>query len=298
MLFGALAAVDYRLLASVPEPGLRVGLAVAAAFCLALGLMSFWNLARGFGSGERSREAMIERAHKGVPPEDGQPMIATGQVRSLDAALTAPLSGIPCVSYQYRMYYEVLGGKRKRAVPVYWGHASRGFAIDSPASRVSILAVPILSIPAQIREGPGSIERARQLIRTKPFESVPPLATVGAVFEMARDVFTDEDGRASRDWKREGDERDPAELLLDETLLPVDTVASVHGTWSAERGAIVAQASAEGGAGVTVVLGPPEGLLAPAGLHSFASYLSFATLATALGVGILWFAVKVLPTLP
>ncbi len=114
MLFGALAAVDYRLLASVPEPGLRVGLAVAAAFCLALGLMSFWNLARGFGSGERSREAMIERAHKGVPPEDGQPMIATGQVRSLDAALTAPLSGIPCVSYQYRMYYEVLSRGRRR----------------------------------------------------------------------------------------------------------------------------------------------------------------------------------------
>ena len=297
-LFAALAWVDYRLLAPVSEPRLRVGLTAAAALCLALGLMSFWNLARGFGRGERSREAMIERAVTGVPPEDGQAMIATGHVRSLGEPFLAPLSGIPCVSYQYRMYYEVHGGKRKRVVPVYWGYASRGFAIDSPGSRVSVLAVPLLSLAAETRTGADSIERGRRLIGTTRWEPVAPLATAGTVFEMARTVFTDEDGTAGRDWKRDGDERDPAELLLEETLLPVAAVASVCGTWSAERGAIVAQASAEGGVGVTVVLGPPEGLLAAANLGSFGSYLAFATLATALGVGIIWFAVRVLPTLP
>lgn len=226
-------------------------------------------------------------------------MIATGPVRNLGEALVAPLSGIPCVSYQYRMYYEALsrGRRGKVWVAVYWGYASRGFAIDSPGSRVSVLAVPILSLPAETRTGPESLERARRLVKTRPMEPVSPLATVGAVFEMTRDWLTDEDGTAGRDWKREGDERDPADLILEETVLPVDAVASVYGTWSAERGAIVAQAGTTGGVGVTVVLGPPEGLPALPGLGSFASYLTTATLATALGVGIIWFALRVLPTL-
>jgi hypothetical protein len=43
-------------------------------------------------------------------------------------------------------------------------------------------------------------------------------------------------------------EEDPAKLyLLEETVLPVDAVVSVYGTWSAERGGIVADNSDNSG---------------------------------------------------
>jgi hypothetical protein len=299
-LFAALAVAIHRLLVTTQPPELRLGLAAAAALCLALGLNSFWHLAQGFGSGERSRDAMFARARTGVPPADGEPVIATGQVRSEGEPLLAPLSRVPCVSYEYRMYYTVYHpGRFGRyvPVPVYWGYACRGFAIDSPASRVPVRAVPILSIPAQQNSDPAWIERARQLVQSTQWELVAPLATGLAVFERTREAMTDDDGEASRHCQRKGDARDPAELILEETVLPVGATVSVHGTWSAERGAIVARASAAGSMGVQLVLGPPEGLKTAAHLKGFGSYLAFAASSTALGVGIVYFALKVLPKL-
>lgn len=127
---------------------------------------------------------------------------------------------------------------------------------------------------------------------------VSAAGTVAEVFRRAREVFTDEDGIAGGDCGREGDDRDPAELIVEETVLPVGAVASAHGTWSAQRGAIVAPGSGVGDAAVKVALGPPEALAADTGLASFGSYLAFATLSTALGVAIVWFALRVPPGPP
>ena len=52
-----------------------------------------------------SRDAIMRRAIEGKKPTADGPTIATGVVRPLDGSLRAPISGIECVAYLYRMYY-------------------------------------------------------------------------------------------------------------------------------------------------------------------------------------------------
>ena len=300
LLFAAVAAANHRLLTpAVADPRLRVGFALVSALFLSVGLGSFWSLARGHGRGEASRGALLRRARSGEPPPDGGPVVATGSVRSLAAPLIAPLSQVPCVAYTYRMYRvgRQSGGDRTEE-PVYWGHASRPFAVDGATSRARVLAVPHLLSKARIQTGTEVIERARRLVNATPFEEVQwsVFGVVGTAFATAREIFTDEDGEARRDWRRAGDDTDPSILILEEAVLPVGGEASVHGTWSAERGAIVAQGDPTTALGVSAALGPPENLgdTLP---HSTVAYMVTATISTLLGAGLVWFALKILPAL-
>ena len=311
-LWALLSAGHYRVMTPAVPVELRPWLALASALFLALGLQSFWHLARGFGQGDAGRAAVLRRAAAGEVPPGGGPVVASGVVRALGAPLVAPLSGVECVGYQYRMYYMArpIGGARRGPsrpveVPVYWGHAARPFAIDSPATRFRVLAVPLLLDAATPRDGAVVVERARQLVAATRFEEVEMgglgLGAVGTALQLANTMFSDDDGEDRRDWKEAGDARDPQTLRLEERLLPVGQVASVAGTWSPERNAIVAGGEGAVGPGVSVILGPPEklagqkgGLPLPA---SVASYLITATVFTALGAGLVWFSIAVLPGL-
>jgi hypothetical protein len=297
--YAGLAVVTYRLTAPVTATPSRIAFTLMSALFLTLGLSSFWSLARGAGRAEQSLAELVRRARMGELPQDGKPVVADGFVRALSSALTAPLSGVACAAYWYRMYYVSRNSRGNPSqVPVYWGYACRPFAIDSPVARLRVLAVPQMLHAPEPRQGPDVIERARRWVEATRFEPVEAhvLATLDATFALARDIFSDEDGEARRDWKREGDERDPETLRLEETLLPVGAAASAHGVWSAERGAIVSEGSALGTA-VSVVLGRAEELQgAPGAGHSFGKYLVTATLFTALGAGLVWFA-RIFPTL-
>ena len=307
-LWALLTAGHYRVMTPAVPVELRPWLALASALFLALGLLSFWHLARGVGQGDASRAAVLRRAAAGEVPPGGGPVVASGVVRALGAPLVAPLSGVECVGYWYRMYYTARSRGRSRlpvAVPVYWGHAARPFAIDSPRTRFRVLAVPQMLDTATPRDGAVVVDRARQLVAATRFEEVERgalgLGPVGTMLQLASTMFSDDDGEARHDWKAAGDARDPQTLLLEETLLPVGHVASVAGTWSPERNAIVAGGEGAVGPGVSVILGPPEKLAGQDGgvpLHSsFASYLITATVLTALGAGLVWFSIAVLPGL-
>jgi hypothetical protein len=297
VIWVVLGVVTYALLAPVVPVVLRGGLAVVSALLLTLGLSSFWSLARGEQGGDKSLAALIRRARTGEAPQDGEPAVAEGVVRSLHSPLTAPLSGVACAAYWYKLYYigRLPGSARRVQVPVYWGYACRPFAIDSPVSRLRIFAVPLPRHAAESRLGPEVAERALRLVETTSFERVAALP-LESVFQMAGDVFSDEDGEARRDWKKADDERDPKTLLFEETLLPVGALASAHGVWSAERGAIVSQGAL--GTAVSITLGGPENLRGAPGLgHSTRAYLVSATLLTALGAGLVWLSRSKLPTL-
>ena len=71
---------------------------------------------------------------------------------------------------------------------------------------------------------------------------------------------------------------------------PVDIAASGVGTWSAELGAITGEGRVGGGFGAVAVLGPPEGLPRRAGVHTFGAALVWASIATALGASLVFFA--------
>lgn len=298
VLFGLVVAINHRLLSAISEAGLRLALAAASALFLSLGLMSFWGLLRGYGSGRSSRNALLQRAKDDTLPADKEPVIASGTVRSLCAPLIAPLTRTPCAMYQYRMYYTTVDSKGDRMdVPVYWGYAARPFAIDSRSARYRILAVPRLSIAPVLLPQDSALAQARTVASSTQFERVRPdlAGTLQTVFESAKDIFLDDDGESRKDWAREGDERDPSELILEEIVLPVDVQASALGTWSQERNAIVSSKASTGNIGVSIVLGGVEKLTAKEGVpHSFTGYLVTAVLLTALGAGLLWLGMKVI----
>lgn len=299
LLFVAIGAANDRLLSpTIQDPAARYAFALTSALLLSVGLSSFWSMARGFGTGGNSRGAILRRVETGERPPDGGAILATGSVRALSTPLTAPLSGVSCVAYMYKMYYVTGSGSDRSEVPVYWGYASRPFALDGPMGRTRVLAVPQLVSEAQVQNNSTARARAVAHAQTASFEEVQwnVLGALGTAFKMVREIFTDEDGESRHDWHRAGDERDPWSLILEESVLPLDDEVSVHGIWSAEREAVVAQGDASVAAGVSAALGPPANLgsvlPSPPG-----SYLATATVSTLLGAAILFFALKVLPHL-
>lgn len=301
LMWGGLSMLALRLMTPATPATPRPWLALAAGFLAALGLQSFYYLARGVGRGSGSRAEILRRAAAGEAPPDGGFMIASGVVRALGAPLQAPLSGVECVAYTYRMYYRGRPSGRKRAlneVPVFWGHAARPFAVDAPSARARVLAVPLLGNQAMRREGDAALERARQWVAATAFEDVAAgvLGAVGTAFQVAATLFGDEDGEDRRDFRVAGETRDPATLFLEETVLPIGEVASVSGRWSAAKSAIVAGGDDAVGETVVAVVGPPERLKGPGEAPpSFASYLVSALVLTGLGVGLVWFSIAILP---
>jgi hypothetical protein len=189
--------------------------------------------------------------------------------------------------YQYKMYYNEMTGRGPTEVPVYWGYVSRPFAIDGPGGRIRVLAVPMLhQKQGEERRGEEVVERARRLVQaTTSFEYS---TAMGSVFSLVSDIFTDDDGIARRDYRRPNTDRDIATLRFEETVLPVDIQVSAHGTWSAARGGIVVGEAL--GSMVTVQPGGPEKLKGiPVG-HSFGCGVVSATVLTALGAALIWFA--------
>jgi hypothetical protein len=236
-------------------------------------------------------------------PDDGRPLLATGIVRPLSTPLTAPLSGTPCVSYVYRMYFVqhrvTAPGPDRDIVVVAWGYASRPFALDGPARRVPILAVPRLECPPTQPSGDRAVARAREFLSTTAFETTAarPLGPLAAAFEQFRETLTVEDAEVRRDWKREGTEVDPADLSLEEIVLPIDIEASVHGPWSSDRHAIVAPGTLLAETHVVAVLGRPEKQLdALAVERSTTAYVVAAIVLMALGAAVIWFG-NILPSL-
>lgn len=292
LLFAALTAVVVPYMTAVAEPALRYGIGGVAAGFLSIGLASLGWLAMGYGRGERSLEAILRRTRSGEMPDDGEVIIATGRVRALGPALVAPLSGTPCVGYRYRMYETSRDSDGQvQHTAVYWGAAARPFALHASTGVVRVFAIPLQADGVQLLAGETAVERARQWIRTAPFQpTAGPLGVLRAGMETLRDVFTDDDGEARHDWKRADMDRDPASLLLEETVLPIDAEATVHGTWSRARGAVVAGGGAA--MGVQLVLGPPERLAALTGAHSFGRSLAAALVMIALGAGVVWLGAR------
>ena len=278
-------------------PSVRPWVAFTAAVSLTLGLSSFWSLARGYGRGHASRRVLLERAVSGEPPPEDGPVVVTGVARPLGPPLCAPLSGSLCVAYQYRMYYRTWGQseRRRRTVPVYWGHACRPFRIDTAGRAIRVMAVPQLADEAARLGAPDDVARARQHVDATRFEEVGAdlLGALGTAFERAGEMFADADGESRRDWKRAGEDRDPSSLLLEETVLPVGASVTAVGQWSTDRQAIVPASGDAGPGTVTVVTGSPERLARAA--HALPSspwsVAVAASLLTALGAGLVWLAV-------
>jgi hypothetical protein len=291
-------AIAHRLIAPHGEASMRIWASIAAGIFLALGVQSFWSLARGFGQGEQSRASVLRRAKTAERPTEDAPILVSGTVRALGAPWKAPLSGVECAGYFYRLWSRSVGSNRRPIeVPVYWGYAWRPFAIDSAAMRYTVLAVPQLEVTASTLSTPDARDRANALVASTPFEAGGMLHDVASAFAIVHEMFANTDGEARRDWKRQDASTDLSALVLEETILPIGATASVYGAWSVDRSAIVSTVDI---AAVKVHLGTLDAVKDEATLkgdlpHSVISYVLSAIILTAIGVGIIWGAIRFLP---
>jgi hypothetical protein len=303
ILFAAIAVGADRLIGANVHSDFRLWIVLAAALLLTLGLGSIWALLTGHGRGHDSRDAIMRRVAEGRKPTQDGPTIATGVVHPIEGSLRAPISGVECVAYFYRMYYLTRAPRSRgpQPVPVYWGMASRPFRLDSATLTTRVIAVPQLADAAQKHKTPDAIQRAQEYVKTTKFKSVPgSLGPLDTALQLADHIRNNEDGKARQDWKRAEVDRDPGELTIEETVLPVGVTASVAGPFSMEHNAIVSASEAVVGKGVTAVTGLPEQLLALDTVvpQSLFSYAVTALILLALGAGVLWLAANYFPVEP
>ncbi len=292
-LAAAIFVVVDRRTAGLVDPAVQPWVAAAAALQFTLALASAWTLVSGLVTRRNSRGAVLGRAAEGTLPDGDGPAVVTGTVRAAAAPLLAPLTGTPCVAYSYRLFRQVrTHNGRMQDEPVYWGLASRPFLVDTRRRAVRVLAVPWIVDEATRHATADAVQRARQYVTSTRFEVTSGLAgALGSVLGTVRVLFADEDGEHRADYRRDDATGRLEGLLMEETVLPVGATASVAGTWSASRGAMVAADGTPGG--VTATTGPIEQLLDKASVvPPSAAGAAIVTLVMAgLGAAVLWVAV-------
>ncbi len=304
VLFAAVAYGLDRFTGAQLIPEARPWVGVVTALFITLGVASIWALLTGYtrqGGSAGTRAQLIANAYTPQLPDKDGPLLVTGTVQ-LDSAmgdpLTSPIGGTACVAYSYRMYYVTdHATERRHEVPVYWGTACLPFRIASTTVSVRVLAVPRLGHPPQELALEPDIERARAFIATTPFEKKAGIVgTLGTAFEVADALLAQENAAYRRDWQRQTQALDPAELILEENVLAVGATASVAGPWSATSQAIVPHIDGMDALSVNATTGEAENIhLDDAGLPPS----TLAGVVTALGLlgvggGILWGALLVL----
>ncbi len=263
-----------------------------------LGVASVYSLIRGHGRGPESRHLLEARARTDGPTQDGRLIIATGTVRS-DRPLTSPIGGVPCAAYDFRMFTTRRSSEgRPDRIPIYWGYAGHPFAVDSPARRYPVAAVPLFTWDNERLTDDAAKARARAYVRGTGWETVQ-YGMLGALDTVFRRVGDDSVTGARKDFALAYDEApDVALLTLEERVLPLDTTASVFGAWSDPLGAIVAPPSAIPGSHVVVAKGGTKGLDDQPGVpHTTRSYAASAIVLLAVAAGLFWAARLVIPTI-
>lgn len=289
-----IAAAAYwldRSTGSQVDPLLRPWAAVAAATLSALGLSNVVQLLRGYGQGDGSRSAVLARAATGEPPVDGGLMVVTGVARPESGQpLSAPLTGLACVAYDYRLYRRTWGNGRRRQTTVFWwGAATQPFVVETGARAVRVLALPeILDGARPVSRTAEVLARCRAYVQRTTFDAVTELGMIGAGVDLMGARKAAHPSGVRYDWRRGGTEPDVAALLLDEGIVPVGETVSVLGHWSPQHGAIIPAPDGLNGSPVAATKGAATQLSSTTLPHSALAVTITAILLLAAGLGLGW----------
>jgi hypothetical protein len=288
------AALHYLPLPPSGDPTVtRIFAALVGCFG-GLGLSSVWSLLFGHGRGGGTRGPLHARARSDAPPDDAQPIIATGVVRT-GRPLTSPIGGVACAAYDYRMFVRKQVGGTTNEVPVYWGYAAQPFTIDSRSRSYPVAGTGLHAEKATPLSGDSAVARARQYIRSTGWETVE-YRMLGALDTVRQRLEDDSVAGTRKDFAADTDAPDAALLQLEETVLPIGETVSAFGAWSAARGAIVAPPSPLPGSHVVVARGGPEALDGQPGVpQSTTAYAIGAIVLLALAAGLFWFGSLLIP---
>ncbi|HEX8410727.1 MAG TPA: hypothetical protein VF883_17825 [Thermoanaerobaculia bacterium] len=139
--------------------------ATISAFCAVLAV----NYAIAVFEEVRERTLLLGAA-RGAPLVDGKWVAVNGPIHSREP-LRAPLSGMRCVAYEYRISKEEQTTDGSREVPCFEGKAFAPSSIAARQGTVRLFAVPKIDADMVRLEARDALDNARAFIEATTFES-------------------------------------------------------------------------------------------------------------------------------
>ena len=187
----------------------------------------------GIGTAYRERRMLMDSI-SGTPPPDGQWVAVSGTIQSR-TPLTAPISGLDSVAYEYKIHRHERRGKNSSQVTYFDG---KGLAPSMIATRLG--SVRLLSVPSfqdvELQEVPWTqaMQNARAYVAQTAFRMREQ--DKNAVDEES----TDDDGQYRRDRRYSANEMDLADdFRFEERRIGNGETVCAFGLYSLERGGLI-----------------------------------------------------------
>jgi hypothetical protein len=241
LMLGALIGAYYVVLAPYTEwPANAIAPAIGgfAAFSFFSGIYN-WLRAR------RQTRRLGDQPQAVGNLQDGEEVAISGTIRPLNAPLQAPLSGTPCVAYDYDIMHRVrreTGNRTEHHDDIdIAGLALTPSVIDTPTGSVRMLSFALLDdFPRTATNDPAMRARARDYIASTMFKPMG-LTKVFTAFGALQDALTDEDGAVRMDWRMTQGEIELERAVMRERLVTPGQEVTAIGIYSAERHGLIAK---------------------------------------------------------
>jgi hypothetical protein len=146
-------------------------------------------------------DALIDMSRR-----DGKRTAVAGTLEPVGRPLTAPLSGKPCVLYEYTIFRNETrtrskGGTETIKVVDFTGLGKAECIVQSTASRLRLIGFPDLDpIPENYLKKPEDVARARQYAQSTAWENTSGLGVVRGARTMFA-ALTGNDESLKKDWR-------------------------------------------------------------------------------------------------
>ncbi len=180
---------------------------------------------------------LFEASVAGVPPADGAEVAAFGVLVADGPLLAAPLSGTPCVTYDYQISLHTSRGS-SGGVILCSGHGLTPSHVETAAGGVRILACTGFNMPTTYLEGPAVVARATRYCAETTFAAFR-LTSMRATLRNMKELRADDDGAIKADFGTPATGLDAAGHFFAEHVALDREEVCAFGRYSAERGGLV-----------------------------------------------------------
>ena len=183
----------------------------------------------------------IVSALNGKVPKDGRTVAIIGPIKADKQILSSPVSGEPCVAYDYRVVEYSRSAFKKGRLDCFSGWAFTPSYIDSTIGPIRILAVPDINLPwgKTYRDKKTKI-RFRNYINRTNFNKTKFFRHGEDMFAgMWNDPITDRNRPITNDLRNVELDYDLSNSSFDERLLKPDEVVCATGLYSSSQQGLI-----------------------------------------------------------
>jgi len=222
----------------------------------------------------------------GVPPRDGAKVAACGVLVADGPLLAAPLSGTPCVTYDYQISHRTRSGSSSGPAIIWHGHGLTPSHVETAAGAVRILGCTGFSLGPTSLKGPEVVARATKFCAETTF-AASHWTSIRASLQNRKELLADDDGAIKADFGAPATRRVDAEDMFEEHVARDQEEVCAFGRYSAERGGLVPDPSAVEGFPVILWTGDASRVRRKIALGAI-GHLVGALATAAAGAGVLW----------